>query len=282
MHLLLFSVIFIVCVFSEETIFPRNFTYNDDSTNTAYACVSGMYLNFTATSKTDCCLICLTNGQMNCLAGNFYPLDGRCEIFEVWADYYATNSGCMSFRKTGLCPPGFTYQPSVKTCLMYLKPDMVWEDGLAACTRAGNNIFMVKVDSAEKGTNVTEYLANIGVFDTCSNSIDDNIAWTGGSRKNRQFTQGDFYWYGPNNSMTIFAKAPLNLEFILGSCVALSIRSAKCSFWNSFFKIVISNCKYEAKLKLFCFDCIIIFDCKAHTYYNNRYYLYQIRVYSDV
>ncbi|ESO09714.1 hypothetical protein HELRODRAFT_183931 [Helobdella robusta] len=75
---------FIINIAATELLLqPRSYMFSDNTTRTAYRCASGTNLNSIATSQTDCCLTCLTNAQMNCLAGNYYPTDGRCEIFEV-------------------------------------------------------------------------------------------------------------------------------------------------------------------------------------------------------
>ncbi|ESN95572.1 hypothetical protein HELRODRAFT_179348 [Helobdella robusta] len=155
---LLAVILFLVCqtATAEESFCPRNFIFTDNTTNSTFPCAVGNNISFNATSKTDCCLVCLTYGLVNCLAGNYYPADGRCEIFEVWSDASVANPNCTSFRKTGLCRPGFTYIPAFKTCLMLLKPSYTWEGGLAACSNLGPTTYMVSVETTNKAANISK------------------------------------------------------------------------------------------------------------------------------
>ncbi|ESO09717.1 hypothetical protein HELRODRAFT_183935 [Helobdella robusta] len=177
---------FIINIAATELLLqPRSYMFSDNSTRTAYRCASGTNLSSIATSQTDCCLTCLTNAQMNCLVGNYYPTDGRCEIFEVWTEASSVNlPTCTNFRKIGICPQGFRYLPLIKTCLLLIPSlSYTWESGLKYCSALRSNTSMVIVDSAVKATT------------TCQEST----TWTGGSRLNRSSTSEDYFWFGPNN-----------------------------------------------------------------------------------
>ncbi|ESN95887.1 hypothetical protein HELRODRAFT_178802 [Helobdella robusta] len=232
LYLVFIKTIMFLRIPSYKLFKPGRYIYTDNTINVPYDCITGRNLTYLTTSETDCCLACQTNRQFNCLAGNYYPADGRCEIFETWSEInFAT--GCLSFRKFGICPYGFIYSPDYKTCLKLLNLTTVtkypWKMGLDFCNMIAPMAFMVKVDNLKKATYIINFVSKFGPG--CRQLADNIVAWTGGSREDRQSGSGNFYWFGPNNSMTMINN--MWLDMVPESCVALLSLPSEGMFFSA-------------------------------------------------
>ncbi|ESO09716.1 hypothetical protein HELRODRAFT_183934 [Helobdella robusta] len=226
MYMIVGSLVFVVHIAANELLFqPKSYMYGDNMTHTAYSCVFGSSFRSIATSQTDCCLTCLTNSRMNCLAGNYYPADGWCDIFEVWSETGATISQpCFSFKIIDICPPGAKYLSLFKSCVILLRSGNqifhTWKAGSTGCRNLGPNFRMAVLDTLKKCASVLTFVKS--QESSCSASSDQCVSWTGGSRFNRSSAYGDFYWILPDSSIKLDPAILQPPSSSTGSCLVLT------------------------------------------------------------